>query len=113
MVNIKVLMILVVMSTSTGLGQKPEVALQTGHNSMVEFMTFHPDGKLFATATDDMILLWNLEAGKQAFPFTVDKGGITSIFFTGERNLLGCTNNDGKVIYWNVNTGVEGTRINL
>ena len=85
------------------------VRMFTGHTGNITSMECSPDGKLLATADDaGTIILWDLAPGRLLKRMRGhDKGGIWSLSWSVESNMLisGCC--DGTVRVWDVTKRVD------
>jgi WD40 repeat protein len=73
--------------------QKPEAwrCLHTlkGHSAAVNSIAISPDGKIFASGSDDRtVRLWNLETGEWIYMFTGQAGAILSVSFSSDGNAI-------------------------
>lgn len=82
------------------------------HDAPVWFIAFSPDGKRFATASQDgTVKIWDTTTAKalmtlQAFSSTNgEKGGVNCVVFSHDGRLLATGSDDAKVRLWNAATG--------
>ena len=63
--------------------QKPELVLQTGHSAIINTMQYSPDGKYFASGSDDgTIKIWETSTGLLLRTLYGHNGSISSIYFS-------------------------------
>src|SRR4051812_28110778 len=64
---------------------KPELVVQSGHKGMILSVAFSPDGKMLASAGEDIgIKLWNVETGKELRTLYGHRSTIRSIVFSAD-----------------------------
>jgi serine/threonine protein kinase len=81
-------------------------AYQLGHTERVNSAAFSPDGRLFATASDDdSIALWQVSDGGLARKIEASLGGITNVDFSPSNLLLAAGSWDGDVGLWQLSDG--------
>ncbi|NOR83687.1 MAG: protein kinase [Ardenticatenales bacterium] len=79
---------------------------QLGHTQWVYSVAFSPDGRLFATASDDdSIILWQVSGGNLARRIETFLGGITDVDFSPSNLLLAAGSWDGNVGLWQLSDG--------
>ena len=88
---------------------KSAIALLTGHNGIVNHLTFSPDGNMFASiGIDKTIRIWETSTGKHLFTLTTPKptGEFRSVKFIRDgKTLAGRCSDDYRVYLWDVTTG--------
>jgi Caspase domain/WD domain, G-beta repeat len=78
----------------------------TGHNDWVNGVAFSPDGRLLATASDDMTArLWDPATGEHRRTLTGHDGPVNGVAFSPDGRLLATTSNDGTARLWDPATG--------
>ncbi|MBW4610622.1 MAG: AAA-like domain-containing protein [Hassallia sp. WJT32-NPBG1] len=84
-----------------------------GHSSLVRSVTFSPDGKTLAFASDDKtIKLWNLETKKQITTLNGHSSRVLSVTFSPDGKTLASASDDNTIKLWNTTTGKEITTLN-
>jgi serine/threonine protein kinase/sugar lactone lactonase YvrE len=77
-----------------------------GHTQWAYGAAFSPDGKLFATSSDDgNLLLWRVSDGSLVRTINTMSGGIANVDFSPNNLLLAAGSWDGTVGLWQVNDG--------
>jgi hypothetical protein len=77
-----------------------------GHTEWVYSVAFSPDGKLFATGSDDdSVILWQASDGSQTRLIETLQGGIASVDFSPNNLLLATGGWGGNVGLWQVSDG--------
>jgi serine/threonine-protein kinase len=88
----------------TGAAQHERYLL--GHSQWISGVAFSPDGKLFATASDDGNLrLFQAETGSLAREISAEYGGMTSVDFSPNNLLVAAGFWDGSIGLWQVSNG--------
>lgn len=109
-----VALVLVALSEAGGRAQQPlsegELSLmaQVGHTRPVTCVAISPDESVVATgAADRTLKLWHAPTGKvlRSLPHG---GTLTAVAFAGPKTVL-TTSQDGKLRWWDVNTGRDRT----
>ena len=73
-----------------------------GHSNHVNGIRFHPDGKLFATCSDDrLIKVWESDLGTLVATLEGHSLGVTSIDFNADGSQLVSCGRDGQLKLWN------------
>jgi WD40 repeat protein len=77
-----------------------------GHDALVYSLAFSPDGKLLATAGfDNVVILWDFAAGKEARKLTGHTGAVYCVAFSKDGKLLASSSLDKTIRLWNVADG--------
>ena len=83
-----------------------KVTDQESHTAPVNSIAFSPDGKVFATASDDAtIILWDSATSQRVRTLEGHSGYIKSIDFNSGGTELASAGFDNQVIVWDVATG--------
>ncbi|GAX43040.1 WD-40 repeat protein [Tolypothrix sp. NIES-4075] len=76
-----------------------------GHNNSVNSVSFSPDGKTLASASDDStIKLWNVDTGKEITTLHGHTQPIRSITFSPDGKTLASASVDSTIKLWNLDT---------
>lgn len=75
-----------------------------GQNGGFKSVSFSPDGKILASASDDnTINLWNVKPAKLISTFTGHRGKVWSVKFSPDGKILASGSEDGTIKLWDVN----------
>jgi WD40 repeat protein/uncharacterized protein YjbI with pentapeptide repeats len=97
---------------SVALGQEPAVrphAELSGHRSAVWPGSFRPDSHQFATASSDVVYLWNTTQGRQQHTMRGHGRRVVSVSFQADGRLLAACGQDGVIRIWDPATGQQLT----
>lgn len=87
---------------------RPELVLQKGHAMAVNCAAFAPDGSWLASGgSDNSILIWQTESGRQLRALNGHSGYIRSLAISIDGQLLASGSNDRTIKVWNVAEGRE------
>ncbi len=79
-----------------------------GHAKSVNAVSFSPDGKILATASDDnTVKLWNTQTGEQIKTLTGHTDKVNSVSFSPNSQILATASNDKTAKLWDISTGQE------
>jgi WD40 repeat protein len=81
-------------------GQKP-LRVVTGHSSSVNDVTWSPDGRRLATASDDgTVKLWHPSTGRECLTLRGHAGAVHAVAFSPDGHWLASAGGDGQVFLW-------------
>ena len=79
-----------------------------GHTGEVYFVTFSPDGKRLATASQDgTVRLWDSQRGLELQAFRGHVGEVTGVSFSPNAEMLASAGDDQTVRLWDISAGDE------
>ncbi len=68
----------------------------TGHTLTIKGLAFAPDGKTFATGSDDKtVRVWSVETGKETIAFPLHTSRVESVAFSPNGKLVAASDGDG------------------
>lgn len=88
--------------------QQQQVHTLTGHTDEVNTVAFTPDGKEFATGSDDRtVKIWNAESLREIRTLKGHLDWVYSVAISNDGQTLVSGSKDNTVKVWNLNTGRE------
>ncbi|ACC79946.1 WD40 repeat domain-containing protein [Nostoc punctiforme] len=79
-----------------------------GHAKEVQGISFSPDGKMLASASDDnTVKLWDTTTGKEIKTLTGHTNSVLGISFSPDGKMLASASSDNTVKLWDTTTGKE------
>ena len=80
----------------------------TGHGNEVNSVAFNPDGKTFATGSDDMnVRIWNLKTAKEIRILNGHKKWVYSVAISPDGQTIVSGSQDNTIKVWKLSTGEE------
>ena len=87
--------------------RKPVVTL-SGHDAAISSVSFHPDGRRLASASDDnSVKIWDVSAGKELATLQGHEERVYSVRFSPNGKKLATAGGDNKARIWDAETGKE------
>jgi WD40 repeat protein len=87
--------------------QNESVQTMEGHNGLVTFVAFRPDGKMLASTSGDMtIRLWDSITGQCLHTLKGHHKWVQSVAFQADGRILASASGDKTIRLWNSATGV-------
>ena len=91
-----------------------ELALLTGHTSVVPSVSFSPDGATLASGSyDHTVKLWDVATGQNIATFEGHTSGVESVAFLSNGKILASGSYDHTVRLWDVATGQNIAILNI
>ncbi len=91
----------------------PKIVVQTGHAEYVRSVAFSPDGKLFASGSNDnTVKIWDVASRRELRTLTGHSDHVLAIRFSTDGSLLASLGYDKTVRIWDVMTGESRVTIN-
>ena len=84
-------------------------AVLEGHTSLVESVSFSPDGRYIVSGSyDNTIRIWDVSTGVEVRPaLEGHTGSVNSVSFSPDGRYIVSGSNDNTIRIWDVSTGVE------
>jgi WD40 repeat protein/uncharacterized caspase-like protein len=98
---------LLLFTATVGMGQRPQVVVQTGHAEFVRSVAFSPDGTLLASCGNDhKIKIWDVASGQELRTLNGHEGYVLAVSFSPDGLMLASLGyEDNAIKLWNVETG--------
>jgi WD40 repeat protein len=78
----------------------------SGHELFINSVVFSPDGKTFASASDDQtIKLWDVASGEVLNTFSGHEAFVNSVVFSPDGNIIASASGDQTIKLWDVASG--------
>jgi WD40 repeat protein/uncharacterized caspase-like protein len=91
----------------------PKIVVQTGHAEYVRSVAFSPDGKLFASGSNDnTVKIWDVASRRELRTLIGHTDHVLAIRFSGDGSLLASLGYDKTVRVWDVTSGEQRVGIN-
>lgn len=76
-----------------------------GHSESVSLLAFTPDGRYLASASDDRVILWDVEKRRAVRSWRSDVGSVSTVDFSPNGRLLVTSTREHAPRIWDVETG--------
>lgn len=98
---------LLILASSSGRAQKPELVVQTGHFGHVMCAAYSPDGRVLASgSTDGKIKFWDVYTGREFRTINVN-APVEALAFRPDGKTLHSASDDGTLTVWEVDSARE------
>jgi WD40 repeat protein len=77
-----------------------QLAALTAHSGEVFSLSFHPSGRLLATASADVATVWDLDSARPIARFRGHAGRVTAVAFAPDGSFLATGGDDGVIKLW-------------
>src|SRR5882757_7906816 len=92
----------------------PKIVVQTGHAEYVRSVAFSPDGKLFASGSNDnTVKIWDVASRRELRTLNGHTDHVLAIRFSSDGSLLASLGYDKTVRVWDVRSGEPRVTINV
>ncbi len=87
-------------------GQKPELAIQTGHSGYINAVAYSPNGRIVASGgVDQTVKLWDVETGLEVRTLRGHSSAVQALRFSPDGRWLASGGTDVVINLWDVETG--------
>ncbi len=88
-------------------GDRPELALQLGHSSLILAIDFSPDGTLLASGSNDnTVKIWDAASRELIRTIEAHTAPVRGVAFSPDGKTLATGDENGDIKFWNPQTGV-------
>jgi WD40 repeat protein len=104
---------LLFLTAVSGLTQKPELVVQTGHSASVLSVAFSPAGDILASCgRDHTVKLWEVSTGTELRTLKGHSDSVRSVAFSSDGKVLASGSDDKTIKLWEISTGRELRTLN-
>jgi WD40 repeat protein len=100
------------LTSGVAMAQVPKIVIQTGHAEFVRAVAFSPDGKLFATGSNDnTVKIWDVASRRELRMLQGHSDHVLDLRFSSDGSFLASLGYDKTVRIWDVGSGEVRTKI--